>query len=100
MFGVHIDCLDRDNKRRTGAEAGTNTTMINSLVIANLMTDESRRLSKMKNADNKDLEVTIKLKLKTVDELRELSKHNNDETYDQLLWRLIRNYRKEQFGRI
>jgi hypothetical protein len=41
MFGVHIDCLDRDNKRRTGAEAGTNTTMINSLVIANLMTDES-----------------------------------------------------------
>jgi hypothetical protein len=54
----------------------------------------------MKNADNKDLEVTIKLKLKTVDELRELSKHNNDETYDQLLWRLIRNYRKEQFGRI
>lgn len=107
MFGVHIDCLDRDNKRRTGAGAGTNTTMINSLVIANLMTEESKRIlmdNRKKRNIPKDyignIECSILVKNSTVDLLKEISTGNNSENYDQLILRLTRCYREHHHEKL
>jgi len=97
---MYLDCLDRDNKRRTRAGAGTNTTMINSLVVANLMwTEDSKRIlmdNRKKRNIPKDyvgnLECSILVKNSTVEALKELSNTDNSLTYDQIIMRLIRSY--------
>jgi hypothetical protein len=71
------------------------------VVIANkdMMTKESiERLKQQKKNDKSfELKGTIKLKYGTIEALKELSRYNNDETYDQIVMKLVRFY-KERTG--